>query len=131
MESAPLPLRFNLSHSGGRAVVAVGLDNELGVDIELVRPVPDAAQMVERYFSPAARGAFARLAAHERDEGFLRLWTRQEAYLKARGDGLSGPLDETPDAHWQIRDFVPTPGYLGALALRGRLAALRRFDWND
>ena len=122
--------RFNLSHSGERALIAVTRDREVGVDIEALRPMPDAALMAERFFSAAARSAFARLPPQERDEGFLRLWTRQEAYLKARGDGLAGPLDETPDAHWQIRDLRPAPGYLGALALRGRLTAVRSFEFS-
>jgi 4'-phosphopantetheinyl transferase len=123
------PLRFNLSHSGELALVAVRLGEEVGVDVERLRPVPDAAHMVERFLPAAAGAAFRALPEAQRQRGFLRLWTRQEAYLKALGAGLSGRLDELPGEGWDLRDLEPASGYVAAVAGRGSLGALRLFDW--
>lgn len=128
LAGGPAGLRFNLSHSDGRAAVAVRVGEELGIDIERVRPIPDAGRMVERYFSARARAHFDALRAEERDEAFLRLWTRQEAYLKALGEGLAGALDGEPSDGWRIVEFSPAPGYVGALAARGDCAPPRLLE---
>jgi 4'-phosphopantetheinyl transferase len=88
-----LPLRFNLSHSEGLAMVALALGQEVGVDVEHVHPFADMGDIVERYFAPAERAAWQALPAEEQCAAFFRCWTRKEAYLKAQGIGLSGGLD--------------------------------------
>ena len=40
-------LRFNLSHSGTRALVGVSLEAAIGVDVEALRPIPDALRIAE------------------------------------------------------------------------------------
>jgi 4'-phosphopantetheinyl transferase len=82
-------LRFNLSHSESLALIAVCDDAEVGVDIELLRPMPDAEALAETYFSAAERRALAALPPQARDHAFLCCWTRKEACLKATGMGLS------------------------------------------
>ena len=84
-------LHFNLSHSAGLVACAIGRGRELGVDLEnLGRRAPDVA-IVERYLSPAEAAD-----VHAQSEGwthrFLLYWTLKEAYLKARGLGISVQL---------------------------------------
>src|SRR5262249_31830035 len=86
-------LRFNVSHSGGRALLAFARGRDLGVDLELMRPVPEMASLTEQCFSPAEREAWRGLPEAERPAAFFRCWTRKEAFVKATGDGLSRPLD--------------------------------------
>jgi 4'-phosphopantetheinyl transferase len=87
-------LRFNLAHSGDCGACAVALDGELGIDVERVRPLDNAAAIVARYFSPAEQAAWLQLKGAEQPAAFLRAWTRKEAYLKALGDGLRAPLSQ-------------------------------------
>jgi 4'-phosphopantetheinyl transferase len=61
----------------------------VGVDVEPVRAFPDAAAVVERFFSPRERQAYRACAPGERLAAFFTLWTRKEAYVKALGLGLS------------------------------------------
>ena len=87
------PLHFNLSHSEDLALVGVVLDRQIGVDVEHWRPLVDAESIVKRYFAPGERARWQALPDHERLTAFYLGWTRKEAYLKARGVGLSAGLD--------------------------------------
>jgi len=86
-------LRFSLSHSGEVALVAVAAGIEVGVDVELRRPLPDLESLVARYFSSPERAAIEAVPAGRRLEAFFDYWTAKEAYLKAGGDGLARRLD--------------------------------------
>ncbi|HEX4824472.1 MAG TPA: 4'-phosphopantetheinyl transferase superfamily protein [Candidatus Polarisedimenticolaceae bacterium] len=85
-------LRFNLSHAGGRALIAWTDGGEIGVDIENVRPVRFGEKIARRYFSDDERRAFGGISDARWNETFFRCWTRKEAFIKAIGDGLSYPL---------------------------------------
>ena len=85
-------IRFNLSHAGGRALIAWTRGIEIGVDIENVRAVRYGGKIARRYFSDDEQRAFAGLADERWNEAFFRCWTRKEAFIKAVGDGLSYPL---------------------------------------
>ena len=87
-----LALDFNLSHAGELAVLAVAADRAVGVDVESMARETDTDRL-ERYFAPAERAALAALPAAGRRQRFFELWTLKESYLKARGEGLSLPLD--------------------------------------
>jgi 4'-phosphopantetheinyl transferase len=89
---ANAPIRFNLSHSSDLAMVAVTRDREVGIDVERIRRDDDLLDAAEHYFAPVERTALRSLASEEQCIGFFRCWTRKEAYLKARGDGLSMDL---------------------------------------
>lgn len=80
--------QFSLSHSQGLALIAIGGRGPLGADVELLRPVPDAALLAAEHFTRREQEALAALPAHERDKAFLTCWTRKEACLKAVGVGL-------------------------------------------
>jgi 4'-phosphopantetheinyl transferase len=84
-------VQFSLSHSQTLALIAVGTRGPLGADIELLRPVPDAAVLAERHFTRRENAALAALPARERERAFLVCWTRKEACLKAIGLGLLVP----------------------------------------
>jgi len=81
-------LHFNLSHSAALAVVALSDGAEIGVDVEIVRPIPDAPQLAQAHFSDGEQAALRDLPADHRDLAFLRCWTRKEAVVKALGIGI-------------------------------------------
>lgn len=83
-------LRFNLTHSGDWAALALARDMEVGIDIEKIRPVEPG--LPQRYFSLQEQAALSALAGQDWLDGFFRAWTRKEALLKAVGAGLSLPL---------------------------------------
>ena len=87
-------IEFNHSHSGSIALIAMACEVAVGVDVERVRSVPDLDAIAARYLHPTEQRELSRLSSAERVEGFFRCWTRKEAYLKARGAGLSLPLDQ-------------------------------------
>ena len=126
---APL-LRFNVTHSDDLALIAVSLDRELGVDLERLRTISEAARIVESYFTAAEQAQFAALEEPVSASAFLRGWTRKEAILKAKGVGLAGLASQFRD---HVRDHradrqvltrrAPAPGRrmvaLGGVAARG------------
>lgn len=85
--------QFNLSHSGALALCAVTADVEVGIDVELYRPDFAGERIPERFFSPDEVAALRATPEELQARGFLELWTRKEAFIKARGDGLSLALD--------------------------------------
>jgi 4'-phosphopantetheinyl transferase len=136
---APLAeIAFNLSHSAELAVVAVAAPTRLGVDIEHLREVTDAAAIAHSFFSEAEGAALADTTPAERDRAFLTCWTRKEAFVKALGGGLSVDLTgfavnlsrerpafltiEDPalaTVPWSIIHIEPDAGYLGAAVVEG------------
>lgn len=129
-------LEFNLTHSGDLALLAVTAGGDVGIDIETVRPMPDALRIAKRFFSPAESDALKELPAAEHAPAFLSLWTRKEALAKGTGLGIanfltrfevtSGPEarvktidgDARLAAQWSLHAFEPSPGYLAAVAVR-------------
>jgi 4'-phosphopantetheinyl transferase len=130
---------FNVSHSHGLALIAVSCGRCLGVDVEQVRHLDDCNEIVGRFFSEREREDFARVAEHAKSEAFFRGWVRKEAVLKAKGTGMSLPLDsfdvsllpgegarllrmEGPPGEidrWSLADLDPARGFVGALAVEG------------
>lgn len=126
-------LCFNLSHSQGLALYAFGRRLPLGIDVEHLRPAVASEQIARRFFAPQEVAALGLVEAERRAEVFFTCWARKEAYLKARGEGLSlglhtfaVSLDE-PAAllhsdqgegecqRWRLCALRPQPGYVGAL----------------
>jgi len=111
-------LRFNLSHSAGLALIAITRDAAIGVDVEYIQPHPDYAEIARSTFSAAELDELDRVPSELYDEAFLRRWTRKEALVKARGEGLAGPgLDDTSS---HAVSFQPAAGYIAAVAVEGR-----------
>jgi len=81
--------RFNMSHSAGWALVGLCPGHAIGVDIELITPMDDAAALAARNFTATENLHFRHTPPDQRLEAFFRGWTRKEACLKALGSGLS------------------------------------------
>lgn len=127
---------FNLSHAGGLALLAVGHVRALGIDVEAVRPLPDAELLARRCFTPAECVTIAATAPQRRALAVMTCWTRKEALLKATGDGLgrdpsgihvgadAGPRNvavpaggDTPPWSVALHTFRPAPGHIAAYGI--------------
>lgn len=80
---------FNLSHSGGWALIGICASAPIGVDIEAPRAMDDLLALAEHHFSPREFEALRGVPQNRQPQSFLRCWTRKEACLKALGSGLS------------------------------------------
>jgi 4'-phosphopantetheinyl transferase len=87
-------LCFNVSHSDEVALLAFARAGELGVDVERVRQDCEVQEIAQRFFSSAEQKALAALPAAQQYRAFFNCWTRKEAFVKAKGGGLSLPLDQ-------------------------------------
>ncbi|MFZ3259217.1 MAG: 4'-phosphopantetheinyl transferase superfamily protein [Candidatus Acidiferrales bacterium] len=136
-------IQFNLAHSGDHALIAIASRREVGVDIERVIRQDDHERIARRFFSPLELASFLEYPDSQRTEAFFRHWVRKEAYLKARGFGLTRheegfdvPLTEAQVsmfAHadgttWTAREILPVSGYAAAVVARGADWHLRSFD---
>ena len=146
--------RFQLSvaRSDRLAVVAVTSDDELGVDLERVRTLPDALPVARRFFSEEERRHLESLAPHRLDAAFFSYWTRKEAMVKSMGLGLHQPLDSftlsvpgslVPErvvvegsdrtsrltSRWLLPVPSPDTSFLAALATAGAPRPVRCFAW--
>lgn len=92
-EAASLGLSFNISHTRGLIALGITRHRMLGVDIENTVTRRVSLDIAGHFFSPAEAGALAKLPAHLQHQRFFEYWTFKEAYIKARGMGLSLPLD--------------------------------------
>jgi 4'-phosphopantetheinyl transferase len=106
------PVRFNLAHSAGLVVCAVTTGRDVGVDVEDLQRPPLDERMIARYCAPAEAADIAAHGARWRDR-FLIYWTLKEAYLKARGLGISVPLREIS---FVLDDGAVRVTFLGSLA---------------
>jgi 4'-phosphopantetheinyl transferase len=135
-------VQFNISHSHGLALLAFVVGRNLGIDVELVRPEVPADEIAKRYFSPQEVTELRALPMSLRAEGFYLCWTRKEAYVKARGEGLHIPLEsfhvsltpgrperlESADScRWSMQSLYPDPHYVGALVAEGQDLRLRQW----
>ena len=144
-------LRFNLAHADALAICAVvsGCE-EIGVDVERVRPMTDVDAVARTTFSPRELAHFHALPASARLRAFYEAWTRKEAFVKALGCGLSRRLDSFDVAfgpgeparllrsladpveteRFTLHAFEPEAGYIGAVAVAGKPARVRHLSWD-
>lgn len=138
-------VHFNLSHCEDRGVVAIARQ-PVGVDLEKVRDVPEALTIAEHLFAISEIRALRAFPAELRSEAFLRCWTRKEAYVKGRGEGLLTPLvsfevtldrappelalhEQSGEAKWTLHDLEAASGWTGALAVQRESARLAHRVW--
>lgn len=128
-------LSFNLSHTRGLIALAVTRGRELGIDVENIATRAVSLDVAERFFSPIEVAELACVAADRQQDRFFEYWTLKESYIKARGMGLSLPLDRfsfsfphhstvslsiDPDLQdradrWSFWQYRPTADYLMAV----------------
>jgi 4'-phosphopantetheinyl transferase len=143
-------LRFNLAHSGGLALYAFTYLGEIGVDVELIRSEVIADDLARRFFSAAEVRCLRQLPKELLSRAFFNGWTRKEALIKAKGKGLSLPLDEfdvtlapgEPPAvlrtgwdeneakRWSLRELDAGPGHAAAIALESHNWQLRQWRFE-
>lgn len=144
-------LRFNISHADDVALFTFARSREVGVDLERAKVDRSLASLMElaaAFFTPREFAELSALPAQARHSAFFSCWTRKESYIKARGRGLSDPLDRfaVPLTHpghgarigtltdpqgnpWSLFDLVPGNGYVAALAASGADARVRCRLW--
>jgi 4'-phosphopantetheinyl transferase len=142
-------IQFNMSHSEDLTLIAVTRGDAVGIDVEYMRRVSDALQLVDSVFSVVEQNFLNSLPPADFDEGFFACWTSKEAYVKGIGKGISHPLDkfsilfsnlglegsikvhdESVSANcWEIIRFSPGPGYSAALAKEKSRNKLRYFEY--
>lgn len=86
-------IEFNISHTDHYVMIALCLENSVGVDIESISTRTDQASLVKRFFSQQEHDAWHALPETDRTDAFFRCWTRKEAFIKAEGSGVSYGLD--------------------------------------
>lgn len=86
-------MRFNLAHSGDRALLALAWNRSLGIDLEAIRPIEAVAELARAVCSETEQAALRSLPERERAAAFLRAWTCKEAVAKGLGLGLGLPLE--------------------------------------
>ena len=141
-------VRLNLAHSHGLALFAVTRTREIGVDLEQVSAERATMDIAQRFFAPAEVAVLHSLPEEARCRAFFNCWTRKEAFIKARGLGLSLPLNQfavtlapgdapallsaqnDPQApgRWILRELDVANGYAAALAVEGHGWDLRCWD---
>jgi len=138
-------IQFNVAHAGNLLLIVVGRGPRVGIDIEPIRDVRGMESIVDDFFDEQERACVRSRKGKARLRTFFRLWTRREAAAKAMGLDLfdafarcelpafdesrsgfrlalpqTGALTSAPGGHtavWWIRDFIPAPGYAGALCV--------------
>jgi 4'-phosphopantetheinyl transferase len=137
---------FNLSHTGGLALVAIAGSGRVGIDAEAVRSTIEVEDLSRRFFAPAEAAEIMALPPNARLAAFFTCWTRKEAFVKALGGGLSVPLDrfrvsirsdeparvlwvdrEESD-RWSLLD-VGEPGVAAAVVVEGPAPVLHRLSF--
>ena len=143
----PQALRFNLAHSEKLILYAVSWQQEVGIDVEYIRAETSYETIAEQCFALVEVAALRALPFAQQPQAFFNGWTRKEAFIKARGEGLSFPLDgfavslddEMPiklqvyqlpheSERWQLYHLNLKPPYVGAVAAEGQQHTLQCYS---
>ncbi|TMQ25539.1 MAG: 4'-phosphopantetheinyl transferase superfamily protein [Candidatus Rokuibacteriota bacterium] len=140
-------LRFSTSHSAGLALCAIVAGREVGVDVERILRGPMEDVVADRTLSPTELSVLRALGPGGRDRAFFAVWTRKEAYAKARGLGLALAFERfsvsaAPDApalldaedddprRWTMYDLPAGDGYAAALVVEGAVGRPMCWAWS-
>jgi 4'-phosphopantetheinyl transferase len=140
--------RFNVTHSGDFALIAIAQHADVGVDIEEASAPRRVDELAASIFSSTELARFACLSGEARVRFFFRTWTCKEAVIKAAGEGLSIPVDRIqinftddgvgvsappgtlPPGPWSLHEIDAPPGYAAAIAVRADAISLKIGDWS-
>jgi 4'-phosphopantetheinyl transferase len=142
---------FNISHSNGRALIAISQDREVGIDIEYTRTNIDFDGIARRFWSHEDQQILYSYTNLKRKEVFYQGWVRKEAYLKARGIGILcgmnqlaallspsefknyvGFIHEPATAKvWTLRDLHTNPDFAASLVIEGQYCRIEIMDFNN
>lgn len=144
--AAEAGLHFNTSHSGDGAAFAFTRVGGIGVDIEQVRgELRRHEAIAQRFFTPGERAELTSVPEPERVRAFFDLWTRKEAFVKARGDGVFSGLEKFAvslreprllhiaggdAADWWMSALPEMEGYAGALVVNSTACRPRFWKWR-
>jgi len=143
-------LNFNVSHSGAYALYAVIYDRQIGIDIEQIRHDFGGEEIARRFFSPHEVDSLLSLSTTQQNQAFFACWTRKEAFIKAKGKGLSIPLDQfdvelrptepvrlletkwdtEETSRWSLKSLFVAKDYAAAIAVEGRDWQLKTWRWH-
>ncbi|ELR97510.1 4'-phosphopantetheinyl transferase superfamily protein [Gloeocapsa sp. PCC 73106] len=143
-------LQFNLSHSHELILYALTLDKPIGIDLEYLRPFPEAEKIAQRFFSPREAAFISNCPDSLKSPAFFQGWTSKEAVLKATGEGIGGglekievELDPSQEAkllsldgdtqaaqNWFLTKIQTSPEYMATVAIKGKIEC-KIFDIND
>lgn len=143
-------VKFNVSHSGEMIVMAFCNHYDIGIDVEYINRDFDVFDIVDNYFSKQEIKALHKIPNNQQTEAFFRGWTRKEAFVKAKSQGLSFPLDsfsisidadENADLYetvwdkneknlWNIVPFETHKDYKAAFAVKGKIDAVKYFKFD-
>ena len=149
--TSPSKLKFNISHSGGRALFAFTLGGDIGIDIEATDRKIDIGQIAQQFFAPGEREVILSMSPEEQLNAFFHCWTCKEAFIKAHGQGLSLPLDQfevevdrnrpaalkvvgwAPEIvnQWDMRAFTPQEGFTAAIVYHKAIKEINHFRWES
>ena len=147
---AQAALSFSVSHSGAQALLGFARGRRIGVDLERVSAGADVLELARRYFSSNEFEILRSLMPEMQHEAFYCAWTRKEAYLKARGEGIFFGLervevslipgeraiikkvsdDPNVSENWILEHLLPAPNYIGAVAVEGHDLTFTFFRWE-
>lgn len=145
-----MALSFNVTHTQGLVVLAITREAALGVDAENTETRKAPIDVADHFFASDETSALARIGAERQHDRFFQYWTLKESYIKARGMGLSIPLDkfaflfhaeerleltvhpelEDMASRWRFWQFRP-PGFLLALCAERIQAERQRVVLRD
>lgn len=143
-------LEFNISHSGGKVLLAFTIGRAVGVDVEEIRPNFATGEIAKRFFSVTEVEKLGSLPKGVQAEAFFNCWTRKEAYIKAFGEGLSCPLDKfdvtlapgepprllatrverLPVSRWAMTNLDVGKGYCAAMVVEEDEWQLKCWRWG-
>jgi 4'-phosphopantetheinyl transferase len=126
------------------ALLAVCRKREVGVDIEYVKEDFEYQEVAERFFSAREIVAMRGLPVSLQRQAFFKCWTSKEAFLKAKGTGLSGALDVVEITltaadqvritagvpGWSLSEVDPIDGYEGALVVANAPVPICYYLWQ-
>ncbi|MGI0078515.1 MAG: 4'-phosphopantetheinyl transferase family protein [Nitrososphaerales archaeon] len=129
------PIQFNVAHSSGMVLYAFTLGRQVGVDLERIERIYQLEEIACRFLSNADRETISKFSGYKKYVTFFQIWTRKEAYLKARGKGLSDISIDieniSKDSHWSIRLLNPGPRFVGALVVEGSIERLKFWRYSE